>query len=73
MSGRITIAATAAEWTALLALVPRCVECRGPGELRLDGRVRCVPCASRHRRGRCETPPWADVATRIHDAIGATP
>lgn len=73
MNTRITVAATEKEWRALLALIPRCIECGALAEVMLNARPRCVPCAGRHRRGRCETPAWADIALRIHDAVGGTP
>lgn len=60
---------TEREIRGLLALCPRCRECRARAELELNGRPLCVPCGAKYRRGRASSPAWADAADVLEVAL----
>jgi hypothetical protein len=66
---KITVKLPARDWAALLRVLPACVGCGQPAELRISGRLRCISCAAAIRRGTCETLPWADAVEAIRDAV----
>lgn len=69
MSRRHETRLTEREIRALLALCPKCIECRARAELILNGAPRCVLCATKIPKGTPETPAWSNAADALECAL----
>lgn len=65
----IAVNATAAEWRALLAALPRCCQCPAAAECTLYGAKWCLTCATREH-APTEPVPYFDLLTRIETELG---